>query len=138
MESIVDTVRNDNATGDGAAPTNGPQKGTDESVLFDDVETADEKVQKWRFLAKGTALADILAVMGAKAVEGEAQISFKVEALGNRELGEVFRALFAKAHAANLTLSDLLALVKAKSVGVDVKTTLKALTDQTTRKPDQK
>jgi len=133
METIVDTVRNDKGTGDGTDQNKGPVQNADESVLFDDVETNDEKVQKWRFLAKGTALADILAVMQAKAVEGDKQVAFKVEALGNRELGEVFRALFAKAHAAGVTLSDLLALVKAKSVGVNVKETLKALTDQITR-----
>lgn len=75
----------------------------------------DEKVLKWRFLVKGPALDALLAVFGAEAVEGDKQVSFKVKAAGNRELGDVVRALFLKAHAAGVTLKDLIKLVNEKS-----------------------
>jgi len=112
----------------------GPVQGTDESVLFDEVEETNDKAPKLRLLFKGSSLDDVLAVMGAKAVQGEKQISFKVEALGNREVNEVMRKLFEKARESGTTLTDILALIRAKAAGVDVKGTLKALAEQVTRK----
>ncbi len=87
----------------------------DQTGLFAQEEAEDEKVLKWRFLAKGPALDSLLAVFGAEAVEGEKQVSFKVKAAGNRELGDVVRALFQKAHAAGVTLADLIKLVNDKA-----------------------
>lgn len=78
-------------------------------------EEDDNKVLKWRFIAKGTSLASILAVFGAVPVEGDKQVSFKVPEAGDLELGDVVRHVFAKAHAAGVTLADLVGLIAAKS-----------------------
>jgi hypothetical protein len=92
----------------------GPAKGSKVGAFFKAPDEDDEKVLKWRFLAKGEALAAILAVFGARAVEGDKQVAFKVEEAGDLELGDVVRHLFAKAHAAGVVLSDLVALIEAK------------------------
>jgi len=139
MADIMEAVRKGGAAHEAEDPKKGPAEGTptvsaDEAVLFDDVETADEKDLKWRFLAKGAALDNLLAVMGAEAVTGEKQVSFKVKALGNRELGEVFRAFFERAHGAGVTLRDLLAIVKATGAGIDVKATLDGLVEKAAKK----
>ena len=147
MTDTMEAVRKGGKAHEAEDPKKGPTEGTtdepkkvnaDEAVLFDDVETSDEKALKWRFLAKGAALDDILAVAEARAVEGEKQVSFKVANLGDRELGEIIRAFFAKAHGAGVVLRDLLAVVRAKATGIDVKATLDKLVEQATRKPEKK
>ncbi len=120
LESVrkTDGAKGTDKGNDEKDPEKGKGKGTASDVekalgLVEDDE--DEKVQKWRFLAKGPALDAILAVFGARAVEGEKQVSFKVKAAGDRELGDVVRALFLKAQAAGVTLADLIKLVNQKA-----------------------
>lgn len=91
-----------------------PAKGSKVGAFFKAPDEDDEKVLKWRFLAKGEALAAILAVFGARAVEGDKQVAFKVEEAGDLELGDIVRHLFIKAHAAGITLSDIVALIESK------------------------
>lgn len=79
-----------------------------------DSDEDDEKVLKWRFLAKGPALTAILAFFGARAVEGDKQVAFKVDEADDMELGEVVRYLFTRAHAAGVTLGDLVALIEER------------------------
>ena len=105
----------------------GPEEGTDEkdqegtvekkdqTGLFQEEAQEDEKVLKWRFLAKGEALDSILAVFGARPVDGDKQTAFRVKAAGDRELGDVVRALFLKAHKAGVTLGDLVKLISSKT-----------------------
>lgn len=92
-----------------------PAKGSKVGAFFKAPDEDDEKVLKWRFLAKGEALTAILAVFGARAVDGEKQVAFKVEEAGDLELGDVVRHLFIKAHAAGITLSDIVALIESKA-----------------------
>lgn len=89
-------------------------KGPKHAAFFKAPEEDDDKVLKWRFLAKGPALAAILAVLGARAVEGEKQVSFLVEEAGDLELGEVVRHFFIRAQAAGVSLADLIALIESK------------------------
>jgi len=139
----LEAIRKGGAAHEAEDPAKVPAEGTptvnaDEAALFDDVEGADDKVAKWRFLAKGAALDNILGVMGAEPVSGPKQVAFKVKALGNRDLAEVFRALFEKAHGSGTVLRDLLATVRAKAAGIDVKAVLDKLVEQATRKPESK
>ena len=86
----------------------------DETGLFEEEQKDEEKVIKWRFLAKGPALAALLAFFGARAVEGDKQVGFKVKSAGDRELGDVVRALFLRAERAGVTLADLIKVIREK------------------------
>jgi hypothetical protein len=104
-----------------AAPEQKPPASSPVGDFFK-TEDDDDKAAKWRFVAKGSSLASILAVFGATPHEGDKQVSYKVDcgSAGLVELGDVVRHLFTKAHAAGVTLPDLVALVqvKAKERGV--------------------
>jgi hypothetical protein len=120
MGNVMEAVRKGGEKGPDGAPEVEAQKAptvdADATVLFpEDSEAEDEKVHKLRLLFKGTALDDAMAFFGAKAVEGDKQVSFKVPSLGDREVGEVIRALFAKARVAGVTLKDLLAVIREKA-----------------------
>lgn len=137
MADVLEAIRKGGAAHEAGDPAKGPAEGTtDEAALFDDVETADDRDHKLRLLFKGTSLADVLAVTGGKVVDGDAQVSFRVAALGNREVGEVLRALFAKAHEAGAGLSILLSAIRAKAAGIDVKATLDGLTEKAKAKKE--
>jgi len=108
----------------------GPEQGTDEKAgkkapgskvkgFFKAPDEDDEKVLKWRFLAKGPALDAILAVFGAAPVEGDKQVAFKVEEAGDLELGEVVRHVFIRAHAAGVKLEDLIALIEEREAKME-------------------
>jgi hypothetical protein len=98
-----------------------PVKGADVKGFFKAPDEDDEKILKWRFLAKGPALDAILAVLGARAVPGEKQVSFLVEEAGDLELGEVVRHFFIRAQAAGVTLADLITLIEKREASGDNK-----------------
>lgn len=112
-------------------PETAPEKGPEEVVaekapetdpnddalaaLTGDDDAEDAKVLKWRFLAKGPALDALLKVFGAKAVNGDKQVSFQVGSGEKaRELGDVVRLLFGKLAESGVTLRDLVALAQPK------------------------
>jgi hypothetical protein len=85
------------------------------ALMGEDEDEDDVKILKWRFLAKGPALQNILKVFGARAKEGDKQVSFVVGTGDKaRELGDVARRLFEKLADAGVTLRDILALTAPK------------------------
>jgi hypothetical protein len=142
MADIMEAVRKGGKATESEDPKKGPEQGTptetpkvdaDEASLFGEAEVEEEKDHKLRLLFKGTSLADVLAVTGAKIVEGDAQVSFRVEGLGNREVGEVLRAFFSKAHEAKAGIRVFLAAIRAQGAGIDVKAVLDKLVEQAKR-----
>lgn len=77
-------------------------------------EEAPKKDLKWRFIAKDRSLDSILSVFEAKVEDEGEKAAFIVPNAGGRELGDVVRAFFRKAHAAGVTLRDLVELVNSK------------------------
>jgi len=92
-----------------------PAKGADVKGFFKAPDEDDEKVLKWRFLAKGPALDALLKVFGATAKQGDKQVTFIVPDAGDLELGEVVRHIFIKAADAGVTLADLIALIEQEA-----------------------
>lgn len=88
------------------------QKPTALDALIGDEAEAPQKDQKLRLVFKGTALSDLLKVMGGEVREGEKQVSFVVPGGKNdKEVGDVLRLLFHKYAENGVTLKDLVALL---------------------------
>lgn len=114
QEDLMKATRKGTPEGDPAARL---PEGTEDTALADlkGEEPDEEKALKWRFLAKGTALDNILKVFGGRAEAGDKQTSFVV-GTGEKatELGDVARLLFARLAEAGVTLRDLVNLAKSK------------------------
>jgi hypothetical protein len=98
------------------------QKPSALDALIGDEAEAPQKDQKLRLVFKGTALADLLKVMGGKVKDGEKQVSFVVPGgKGDKEVGDVLRLLIHKYAESGVTLADLVSLLNRDPEGEDQK-----------------